>query len=318
MIAVPNKEQIKYTSATIQESNVYNKLKLFFELRRDDESPFTVEEILNCYFVCRSGKSFAARPGDMIVVLSALPNAKKAQAMLRVRKGVGLYGLVSLVPGMALKGEELNEEFEREYYVINPKKDKKLLKHLALERIVATIVGTVIREGYFICRGDEEPEEITVSEQQENCARIPRTYSFTQGYLMGAKAAFEGKWEPCGDDVGMALGMFSAFFDIRCNGIFTYSGAQKGNGLFLFAISSRGRNPDRRGRLAYKRISKGMKKGTVTDCVIFNDGDISAAKCRLSGEEYPEQPERFLKEGTWYALIASGGPIRGGYYLGRL
>ena len=83
MIAVPNKEQIKYTSATIQESNVYNKLKLFFELRRDDESPFTVEEILNCYFVCRSGKSFAARPGDMIVVLSALPNAKKAQAMLR-------------------------------------------------------------------------------------------------------------------------------------------------------------------------------------------------------------------------------------------
>ena len=29
MIAVPNKEQIKYTSATIQDERVYKKLKLF-------------------------------------------------------------------------------------------------------------------------------------------------------------------------------------------------------------------------------------------------------------------------------------------------
>ena len=318
MIAVPNKEQIKYTSATIQDERVYKKLKLFFELRRDEESPFTVEEILNCYSVCRFGKSFASCPGDMIVILSAFPNKKKAQAMLKVRKGSGLYGLCSLVSGFALKGEALGEDFDKEYYVINPRKDKKLLTYLAFERITVTVVGTVLREGYYICRGDEEPEEVTASEQQENCARIPGTYSFDQGYLMGAKAAFEGKWESCGDDVGVALGMLSAFFDIRCDGTFTYSGAQKGNALFLFAVSARGKNPDRRARPAFKRISDGMKKGIITDCVMFNDGDISAAKCRLSGEAYPEQPERFFREDIWYALVASKGPIRGGHYLGRL
>lgn len=318
MIAVPNKEQIRYTSATIQEESVYRKLKLFFELRRDDESLFTVEEILNCYSVCRFGKSFASRPGDMIVILSAFPNSKKTQAMLKVRKGAGLYGLLSLVPGMALKAEELNQEFDREYYVINPKKDKKLLTKLAYEHIAVTVVGTVIREGYYICRGDEEPEEVTAEEQQENCARIPRTYSFSEGYLMGAKAAFEGKCEPVDGDVAKALGMFSAFFDIRCDGTFNYKGARSGDGLFLFAISSRGKNPDRRARLPYKRISKGMKKGTVSDCVIFNDGDLSAAKCRLSGEAYPEQPERALRENVWFALVASSAPIRGGHYLGRL
>ena len=178
MIAVPNKEQIRYTSATIQEESVYRKLELFFELRRDDESPFTVEEILNCYSVCRFGKSFAARPGDMIVLLSGVPNAKKAQAMLKVRKGTGLYGLLSLVPGMALKGEDLNEEFDREYYVISPQKDKKLLTCLAYERINVTVVGTVMREGYYICRGDEEPEEVVLEEQQENCARIEASAVF--------------------------------------------------------------------------------------------------------------------------------------------
>lgn len=318
MIAVPNNEQKKYTSATVQEDRVYKRLKLFFELRRDDESPFTVEEILKCYSVCRHGKSFAARPGDMIVVLPSLPNAKKARAMLEVRKGAGLYGLMSLVPGMALKAEELGEDFERDYYVINPLKDKKLLTYLAFERIAVTVVGAVIKNGYYICRGDEEPEAVTAAEQQENCARLPKTYAFDEGYLMGAKAAFEGERLSCGDDVAKALGVFSAFFDIRCDGTFTYRGAQKGDGLFLFAISSRGRNPDRRARLPYKRISKGMKKDTVTGCVIFNDGDISAAKCRLSGEAYPEQPERPLRENVWFALVASKSPMRGGHYLGRL
>lgn len=318
MIAVPNNEQIKYTSVTIQEESVYKKLKLFFELRRDDESPFSVSEILDCYGNCASGKSFASRPGDIIGILSSVPSGKKASAMLRVRKAVGLYGLLSLVPGMVLEADKLDDDFDRVYYVINPQKDEKLLDRLARENITVSFVGTVVRNGYYIVRDNEIIEEVTAEPQEERHARIPRSESFSEGYRMGFLSAFEGKDVPCGDDIAKALGVLSARFDIRSDRSFNYNGASKGNALFLFTVSARGRNPDRRARLPFKRICSGMKKGIITDCVVFNNGDISAAKCRLSGEEYPEQPERFLREDVWYVLIASKGPIRGGYYMGRL
>ncbi len=318
MIAIPNNEQIKYTSVTIQEESVYKKLKLFFELRRDDESPFSVSEILDCYGNCASGKSFASRPGDIIGILSSVPSGKKASAMLRVRKAVGLYGLLSLVPGMVLEADKLDDDFDRIYYVINPQKDEKLLDRLARENITVSFVGTVVRNGYYIARDNEIIEEVTAEPQAERHARIPRSESFSEGYRMGFLSAFEGKDVSCGDDIAKALGVLSARFDIRSDRSFNYKGASKGNGLFLFTVSARGRNPDRRARLPFKRICSGMKKGIITDCVVFNNGDISAAKCRLSGEEYPEQPEKFLREDVWYVLIASKGPIRGGYYMGRL
>ena len=117
MIATPNRDQIKYTSATVQDERIFKKLKLFFELRRDDESPFSAEEIVNAYGICKNGKSFASRPGDVIFLLSANPVGKKAAAMLRVRKAVGLYGLVSLVPGMILTVEPMINAGKRDIFV---------------------------------------------------------------------------------------------------------------------------------------------------------------------------------------------------------
>lgn len=316
MIALPNRNQIKYTSATVQDDKTFKRLKLFFELRRDDEAPFSAEEIVDAYGICKSGKSFASRPGDLIFLLSHLPCGKKANALLQVRKAVGIYGLVSLVPGMVLEADKLDGDFDRVYYVASPEKDEKLFDLLAREVITVKYVGTVVRNGYYIASEGELIDEVTAEEQQENHVRIPRDKSFEQGFEAGLKAAFEGGNAEADGNIAKALGIFSAMFDIRCDRTFTYSGAKKGDGLFLFTLSTRGRLPDRRARLPYKRISKYIQNG-ITGCVIFNDGNITQAKTRLLGEEMPDE-ERPLREGVWYALISSRRPLRGGYYMGRL
>lgn len=316
MIATPNRDQIKYTSATVQDERIFKKLKLFFELRRDDESPFSAEEIVNAYGICKNGKSFASRPGDVIFLLSASPVGKKAAAMLRVRKAVGLYGLVSLVPGMILEADKLGGDYDRVYYVASRERDGRLFDRLARESIGVRYVGTVVRKGHYIASEGEIIDEITVEEQQENEVRIPLDKNYEQGYIAGLMEAFEGVPAEPNGNIGYALGIFSAMFDIRCDRSFTYSGAKKGDGLFLFTISSRGGLSDKRARLPYKRISKGIQNGGVTGCVVFNDGNVTAAKSRLIGEEVPE--ERPFREGVWYVLVSSSRPLRGGYYLGRI
>ncbi len=317
MIALPNQNQIKYTSATVQDDKTFRKLKLFFELRRDDESPFSAEEIVNAYGICKNGKSFASRPGDVIFVLSHLPCGKKANALLRVRKAVGLYGLVSLVPGMLLESDKLDGDFDRVYYVANPERDEKLFDRLAREAVTVKYVGTVVRNGYYIASEGEIIDEVTLAEQSENEVRIPHDKSFEQGFEAGLREAFEGVPAEADGNIAKALGIFSAMFDIRCDRCFTYSGAKKGDGVFLFTISTRGRLPDRRARLPYKRICKSMQNGGITGCVVFNDGNITAAKSRLLGEEIAEE-ERQLREGVWYVLVSSNRPLRGGYYMGKL
>lgn len=318
MIAYPNKDQIKYTSATVQDEKTFKKFKLFLDLRRDDESPFSTEEITDAYAVCKNGKSFASRPGDIIFLLSHLPCSKKASGLLRVRKAVGLYGLVSLVPGMVLESDKLEGDFDRVYYVASPGKDEKLFDLLAREVITVKYVGTVVRNGHYIASEGEIIDEVTLAEQSENGARIPMDRSFEAGYIEGLKYAFEGVPAQADGNVGKALGIFSAMFDAHCDRGFTYSGAKKGDGLILFTISTRGRLPDRRARLPYKRISKSILSGTVTGCVTFNDGNITEAKRRLFPEEVYETEDRPLREGVWYVLVASRRPLRGGYYMGRL
>ena len=70
-------------------------------------------------------------------------------------------------------------------------------------------------------------DEITVEEQQENEVRIPLDKNYEQGYIAGLMEAFEGVPAEPNGNIGYALGIFSAMFDIRCDRSFTYSGAKR-------------------------------------------------------------------------------------------
>lgn len=318
MLAVPNPDMIKYTSATVENRSTFNRLKLFFELRRDEESPFTVNEILNTYFVCRTGKSFVSRPGDIIVLISHIPAVKNIFNRLLVRKANGLYALLSLVPGMVLEEEKLSGEYERTYYVMNPQRDSGLLNSLAVCGAGIVQVGVVTRSGYVILRADGETEEVTAAEQPGKKAVISNNGNFSQGYLQGFISAFEGTAPDVQGDPCKAIGAFSAYFDIRSDTLFTYRGAKSNDGLFLFSVSAPSYLPNKRARGVYKILKKHMRKGDITGCAVFNDGNIGAAVSRLCGGEITREFSVPLTNEVWYVLISSAKPVRGGYYLGRI
>lgn len=318
MIAVPNPNMIKYTSATVENGSTFNRLKMFFELRRDEDSPFTLQEMLDAYSVCSSGRSFVARPGDHIVLVSDIPSKKSVYSRLLVRKANGLYGLLSLVPGMVLADEKLNGDYERIYYVINPQKDSRLLKMLAQGRAIVEQVGVVTHGEHKILLEDGEFEDVTAEEQPEKIAFIPNDGSFARGYIQGFISAFEGGEAHIDGEPAMALGAFSAYFDIRADLKFSYCGARKHDGLFLFPVSSPHCMPNNRARGVYKLLKKYMKKGCVSGCTVFNDGDLSKAASRLSEDGSTGEFGKQVTEGVWYVLLASKSPIRGGIYIGRL
>lgn len=317
MKAIPNKKQIEYTSASVQDNGTYRYLELFFELRRDDESPFTALELEECYGISRSFKTFAPRAGDLVVILSQLPARKKAYDLLAVRKACGLYGIARFLPGVILYDEKLVGDYERDYYIINPQKDGRLLDMLASECITVTHVGIVTRNGYSIVSAENVAEPIEIEEQDGKEAVVPRKGQFEEGYIRAIKGAFEGTKVTSDGDIGIALGIFAAQLNTKCYRSFTYKAPAKGDGLFVFPISALGRLPDKRAKSVFKRISKGAFAGSISGCVVFNDGDLSAAINRIYSEEATDE-QRHLRNGIWYALIASKRPVRGGYYLGRI
>ncbi len=318
MIAVPNPNMIKYTSATVENGSTFNRLKMFFELRRDEDSPFTLQEMLDAYSVCSSGRSFVARPGDHIVLVSNIPFQKGVYSRLLVRKANGLYGLLSLVPGMVLADEKLQGDYERTYYVINPQKDSRLLQALARGRAIVEQVGVVTHGEHKILLEDGEFEDVTAEEQPEKIASIPNDGSFAKGYVQGFISAFEGGEAQIDGEPAMALGAFSAYFDIRADLGFSYSGARKNDGLFLFTVSAPSGLPNRRARSVYKLLKKYMKKGYVSGCAVFNDGNLSKAVSRISEDGLSGDFDKPLADGVWYVLISSSHPVGGGTYIGRL
>ncbi len=318
MIAVPNQNMVKYTSATIDSNSTYNRFKMFLELRRDEDSPFTIQEMLDTFSICRSGRSFVSRPGDIIVLISRLPDNKSAYSRLMVRKACGLYGLVTFVSGMVLEDEKLMGDYERTYYVINPQKDAKLLRALANMRIMVEQVGVVTREGHSILFANGDIEEVIAEEQGEKTASVPTNSDFAEGYIKGFVSAFEGSEPEVDGNPATALGVFSSYFDIQADVRFFYRGASKSDGLFLFPVSFPHCLPNRRSRAVFKLIKKGMKNGNVSGCIVFNDGDLDKAVSRISNGECAGDYNKQVSEGVWCVLLASRAPIRGGTYLGRL
>lgn len=319
MIAVPNPNTIKYTSATVENGSTFNRLKMFFELRRDEDSPFTLGEMADTYAVCRSGRSFAARPGDHIVLVSNIPVNKSVYSRLLVRKADGLYGLISLVPGMVLESEKLAGDYERTYYVINPQRDAKLVQALARGCAMVEQVGVVTHGGHKILLEDGELEDVTTEEQTERIAFIPNDGAFARGYLQGFVSAFEGSEPQINGEPGRALGVFSAYFDIRADIKLSYRGARKDDGLFLFPVSAPSYLPNRRARSVFNLLKKHVRQGHVSGCVVFNDGDLAKAVSRISADDtLSGDYNRPLAEGVWYVLISSSHPVRGGTYMGRL
>lgn len=318
MIAIPNSNMIKYTSATVVNDSTFKRFKMFLELRRDEDSPFTLQEMLDAYSVCSSGRSFVSRPGDIIVLIFDIPSQKSIYSRLTVRKAEGLYGLISFVPGVVLEDEKLQGNYERTYYVMNPQRDAKLLRLLAGCSVTVEQVGVVTHSGHSLLFADGSTEEITAEEQPEKTAFIPNNGVFAQGYLQGFVSAFEGNEPQVDGDPGKALGVFSAYFDLRADMRFSYRGAEKNDGLFLFPVSAPHSLPNGRARGVYKLLKKQVSKGTVSGCVVFNDGNLSGAVSRLSADAMADNFEKTLADGVWYVLVASRSPIRGGTYIGRL
>lgn len=316
MNITPKKDQIEYSSVKVENNATFKWLEMFFELRRDDDSPFTCEEIINTYRRCRSKRSFVARPGDSVVLITAMPESQKLCEQLFLRKASGLYGLVKLVTGLLLFSEALEGDYDREYYVISPQRDAKLCRQLALERVALTVVGCVARSGYFIAENGVATEEITFQTETLE-AEVMDDGSFEDGYLQGISYAFGGPKPDSDGNVGKALGIFAAMYNTGFCGEYSLTTLPKGNFIYVFVISSANKLPDRRVVRACSGVFNAYNKRQISGTMLMNDGNLANAVSTLTGACVPEGSLPTLEAGVWHVVVSAYRPIRGGRLVAR-
>ncbi len=319
MLVRPTPEQQKIYGFSTEDTAAFNWFNRFLGFRDDETAPFSCEEIISVYPICRCGKTFAPRAGDKIIVLEKLPRSIKVSAMLRVRHCSGLYGLMCRLKGFVITDRTVFEVMPEDFYIINPHSDAKLLELLDKEKITCSCVGYVAVEGCFILMPDGEYEPLEIEPVQPKTVQTSADSSFVRGYIAGMRMAFEGKEETAYGNVNSALGVFSAFYNIRYKGNFSYSGAEIGDALFLYRLSESDNLPAKGARSFYKQLCRSMRKNVnITGCVLFSNGDLLSAARTLLGDDEYIAPFPRLQEDVFYALVASKKPMRNGHYLGKL